>query len=239
MKFPEKAFYVKPYNIENGLFSLCEDEYYHATKVLRLGIGDTIVLIDGKSTGYFGVIDQLKKKTLSGTIKKVVSNLGENKNTICIFPGLFKKSRFEILLEKATELGVKEIHPIIMERSIVSSIDMDRCNKILISAAKQSRRSFFPILHEPKRLDILLEKNKNCNYHACHLEAKQNLSIQKSRHAHSFNIIIGPEGGFSDQELHLMEDSGVLFFNLGKRRLRSETAAIASIALFNEIAEIE
>ena len=161
---------------------------------------------------------------------------GENKNTILFFQ-VSLKNGFNSL-EKAMS-WVKEIHPIIMERSIVSSINMDRCNKILISAAKQSRRSFFPILHEPKRLDILLEKNKNCNYHACHLEAKQNLSIQKSRHAHFFNIIIGPEGGFSDQELHLMEDSGVLFFNLGKRRLRSETAAIASIALFNEIAEIE
>ena len=122
----------------------CEMESHHASKVLRLISGDIITLIDGKSNGYLGIIDQVKSKIVSGTIKTIIKNFGENKNIVNISPALFKKNRFEILLEKATELGVKEIHPIIMERSVKNSINIDRCYKIIMSAAKQCKRSFFP-----------------------------------------------------------------------------------------------
>ena len=235
MRIPEKAFYVNPNNIQNKIFSLCEKESYHASKVLRLKLGDAIILVDGKSQGYFGIIDQIKPKVLIGTIKKTIKNFGENQNTIHISPGLFKKNRFEILLEKATELGVKEIHPIIMERSVKTSINIDRCNKILISAAKQCRRSFFPILHRPKDLQTLLNNNENCKYYACHLDADLNLFSYKSTQAYPSNVIVGPEGGFSKTEINMMENRGVSFFHLGNRRLRAETAAISSITLFNEL----
>ena len=152
MKIPEKAFHVKQINIKNGMFSLSKDESKHALKVLRLKMGDKILLVDGKSKGYFGTINDINSKKLSGTVDKVLENFGENQNIVHISPGLIKKNRFEILLEKATELGVKEIHPIIMERSVLKSINMDRCKKILISSAKQCRRSFFPIIHEPKKV---------------------------------------------------------------------------------------
>ena len=98
MIIPEKTFYVNPKNIQNKLFSLCEKESYHASKVLRLKLGHTITLVDGKSRGYFGIIDQIKSKVLTGTIIKTIKNFGENQNTIHISPGLFKKNRFEIFL---------------------------------------------------------------------------------------------------------------------------------------------
>ncbi len=235
MIIPQKAFYVNPNNIKNKIFSLCEKESYHATKVLRLKLGDTIILVDGKSQGYFGIIEQIKSKVLIGTIKKTIKNLGENQNTIHISPGLFKKNRFEILLEKATELGVKEIHPIIMERSVKTSINIDRCNKILISAAKQCQRSFFPILHRPKDLQTLLNSKEVCKYYACHLDADLNLFSYKGTLRFPSNVIVGPEGGFSKSEMDIMKNSGVSFFHLGNRRLRAETAAISSITLFNEL----
>ena len=235
MKTPEKAFYINPKNIQNEIFSLCEKESYHAVKVLRLKLGDTIVLVDGKSQGYFGLIEKIKPKVIIGSIKKTLKNFGENQNTLHISPGLFKKNRFEILLEKATELGVKEIHPILMERSVKTSINIDRCNKILISAAKQCRRSFFPILHRPKDLHTLLNTNESCKYYACHPNADLNLFSYKSALKYPSNVIIGPEGGFSKTEIDIMKNKGVSFFHLGKRRLRAETAAISSITLFNEL----
>ena len=239
MKLPEKAFYVKPNNIAKERFSLCEVESKHALKVLRLKIGDSIILIDGMSTGYIGEIKRVKKNELSGTIKKVVKDLGETKNTIHIYPALFKKSRFEILLEKATELGVKEIHPLITKRSVLQTINLDRCKKILIASAKQCRRSFFPIIHKPKSLESLFKTKKKYIYHACHLEADQNLLPFNIPKIYPINVIIGPEGGFSENELGLMEKKGINFFSLGNRRLRSETAAITSLALLNTMGEFK
>ena len=235
MKIPEKAFYINPSNIQNKIFSLCEKESYHAAKVLRLKLGDTIVLVDGNNHGYFGLIEQIKSKVVTGRIKKTLKNFGENRNALHISPGIFKKNRFEILLEKATELGVKEIHPILMERSVKTSINIDRCNKILISAAKQCRRSFFPILHRPNDLNTLLNTNEGCKYYACHLNADLTLLSYKSTFTYPSNVIIGPEGGFSKTEIHIMKNRGVSFFHLGNRRLRAETAAISSITLFNEL----
>ena len=238
MKIPEKAFHVKQINIKNGMFSLSKDESKHALKVLRLKMGDKIVLVDGKSKGYFGTINDINSKKLSGTVDKVLENFGENQNIVHISPGLIKKNRFEILLEKATELGVKEIHPIIMERSVLKSINMDRCKKILISSAKQCRRSFFPIIHEPKGLESLLTTNENYLFYACHLEVDSNLSTFNENKNDPINIIIGPEGGFSNKELKIMDDKGVSFFGLGNRRLRAETAAINSIILLNKMADL-
>ena len=233
MTAPDKAFYVKPENIKDGMFFLCEMESHHASKVLRLISGDIITLIDGKSNGYLGIIDQVKSNIVSGTIKTIIKNFGENKNIVNISPALFKKNRFEILLEKATELGVKEIHPIIMERSVKNSINIDRCYKIIMSAAKQCKRSFFPIMHEPKDLQTLLKNQNSCKYYASHIDADCNLLYYHNIKEYPSNIIIGPEGGFTKLELKTMSAKGVSFFNLGSRRLRAETAGIASIALFN------
>ena len=75
MKIPEKAFYINPKNIQNKIFSLCEKESYHAAKVLRLKLGDTIVLVDGKSQGYFGLIEEIKPKAIIGSIKYIDNTL--------------------------------------------------------------------------------------------------------------------------------------------------------------------
>ena len=113
-------------------------------------------------------------------------------------------------MEKATELGVKEIHPILMERSVKTSINIDRCNKILISAAKQCRRSFFPILHKPKDLHTLLNTNEGCKYYSCDLNADLTLFSYKSTLKHPSNVIIGPEGGFSKTEIDLMKGAAII-----------------------------
>ena len=179
--------------------------------------------------------DQQTAYTLEKKFNSAIKNLDSNKYTVHIYPALFKKSRFEILLEKATELGVKEIHPLIMNRSVFQKIDLDRCKKILIASAKQCRRSFFPIIHEPKSLESLLKKEKIYTYYACHLEADLNLLSFNVPKIYPINLIIGPEGGFSENELGLMEKKGIIFFSLGIRRLRSETAAITSLALLNKM----
>ena len=125
-----------------------------------------------------------------------------------------------------------------MERSVLKSINMDRCKKILIASAKQCRRSFFPIIHEPKSLESLLTAKENYFFYACHLEADPNLSSFNENKNDPINVIIGPEGGFSNKELKIMDDKRVSFFSLGNRRLRAETAAITSIILLNKMTDL-
>jgi len=232
---PQKAFHIDPEALSEGLFYLNKKESYHALQVLRVKSGDMITLVDGIGNGYFGKINKLRSSCVSGTVEKAIKNLGENKNILNIAPGLLKRNRFEILLEKVTELGVKEIHPLLMNRSIKVSINMDRCNKIIIAAAKQCRRSCFPILHEPKEMSVWFNTQSNCKYFAGHLDSDRHLHEFDFNANYPNNIIIGPEGGFTESEIKLMDSYGVVFYTLGNRRLRSETAAISSLAIVNDL----
>ena len=98
---------------------------------------------------------------------------------------------------------------------------------------------FFPIIHEPKSLESLFKTKKKYTYYACHLDADLNLLPSNIPKIYPINVIIGPEGGFSENELGLMEEKGIIFFSLGNRRLRSETAAITSLVLLNKMAEFK
>ncbi|MBA64881.1 MAG: hypothetical protein CMG55_03670 [Candidatus Marinimicrobia bacterium] len=232
---PDKAFYINKNDINSGLFFLNKAESHHIIKVVKLQLGDVITLLDGQGSGYFATIEKFESNCVFGIIDKKIENLGENKSNINIAPAILKKNRFEILLEKVTELGVKEIHPIIMDRSVKKTINMDRCNQIIISAAKQCRRSFFPILHQPKKLLPLLQNKKYCNFFAGNLETDQYLNEFDLTKDHPYYIIIGPEGGFTKPETELMISKDVVQFSLGNRRLRSETATIAALSILNRL----
>ena len=227
---PEHAFYINKKNIKQNFFYLDKSESHHAANVLRLSLGESIILLDGMGTGYFAKINNLDSEHVSGSIQKIIKNLGENKHSLHIAPGIIKKHRFELLLEKVTELGVNEIHPLIMKHSIKKTINMGRCKKIITSAAKQCRRSFFPILHQPKTLSSLLNSRNNFNYFVGRKDSVQKIRFLDFKKNDPSCFIIGPEGGFAKTETDLMKSKNVVQFSLGNRRLRSETAALAAIA---------
>ncbi|MFL2983271.1 MAG: RsmE family RNA methyltransferase [Candidatus Neomarinimicrobiota bacterium] len=230
------AFYINPNNLNGEFFTLDKNESYHASKVFRLKPGDPISLLNGEGLAYEAVIEKYKSNIIFGRIEKKIYSLGENKININVFPAILKRDRFEILLEKVTEMGVVDIYPILTDRCIKRQINLERCKKIITSSAKQCQRSFFPIIHKPKNLKSFFNNPISQSF-AGIMRSSKKISDIKFNKSKSVNVFIGPEGDFSFDEVQLMEKSGVNFFSLGNRRLRSETAIQASLAIFNELLE--
>ena len=212
-------------------FYLDKDESNHASRILRLKEKDEICLLDGVGVGYHAVINSIDNK-VSGTIIKTYQGLGENDYTITLAPALIKRDRFELLLEKATELGVTDIQPLSLERSVKKTLNLERCQKIITSSAKQCRRSQFPILYKPLNMKSLLKKTNGLFISAV-MGAKEPLSTLEL--FNNITIIIGPEGDFTKNEIEQMKNANVLFYHLGERRLRAETAALNSLSILNEL----
>jgi len=228
---PDKAFYVNPLNVNGSTFQLDKAESNHATRVLRLKQGDEICLLDGAGIGYHAKINSIEKN-VSGTIKESIPDLGENKCSVNLASALIKRDRFELMLEKATELGVNEIQPLTLKRCVKKTMNFERSQKIVISSAKQCCRSRFPVLHEPIDIKKLL-KNSDEQFISGLMGADKSLSeLELDK---NITVIIGPEGDFTENEIGQMKNAGVLFFNLGGRRLRAETAALNSLAVLNEL----
>ena len=229
---PTRAFYVAPEAILGNNFSLDKNESEHAIRVLRMNKDDKIVLLNGQGIGYHGIIKSIKNNII-GEIIETIPNLGENNYMITLAPALIKKNRFEIILEKATELGVRDIQPLIMERSVKRNLNIDRSISLIQTAAKQAKRSRFPDIKVPIKLDNLLLQDGQVI--CAKINEAQSLSDINFINNEKIIVIIGPEGDFSIKEMKLMKNKSVQFYNLGKRRLRSETAALNSLSILNEL----
>lgn len=228
------AFYLEPDNLNGNSFSLDESESHHASHVFRLQPGDPIALLNGEGLGFQGVIENNSNGIVSGTIQKRLESLGENKSKIIIAPSILKRDRFESLIEKATELGVWQIHPILTDRCVKRTINLDRCKKIVMSAAKQCQRSYFPMVCQPTKLLAWLDKSDRQCFAGMMGTSKQ-LSEYQFDNKIPVHVLIGPEGDFSDNEVEHMNNKRVKFFSLGSRRLRADTAAQASLSILNEL----
>ncbi len=230
---PDKAFFVNPLNISLDHFQLDEKESKHAIKVLRLVKDDNVFLLDGIGCAYIAKIKNINSKKVSGKILEKLSEYGENKVSLKLASAIIKGDRFKTVIEKGTELGVQEFYPLVLDRCIKRKINYSRIKKNIISSSKQSRRCVFPILNESLDLEDFLNKTKNVII-AGVMNSKTKLENINIKNPKSISIIIGPEGDFSNSEMNLMRKYKVLFYNMGQRRLRAETAAIYSLCILNE-----
>ena len=230
----DKIFlHVNPLNVNNDSFTLSEDESHHAKNVLRLKLGHKIWLIDGEGTAYTGEITSQNGST-KGKIYETISGEGENPWYLHLAIAVLKKSRFEFLIEKATELGVNKISIIRMDRCGKQVIQALRLKKLILSAAKQCGRSVFPKIEEFSSLTNFIDQSTE-KIVAAHCEGKLSLSKYLSQGFKSaFCILIGPEGDFSVDELDVLNQNKIPIVTLGYRRLRSETAGIYALSAMNE-----
>ncbi len=204
--------------------------------VFRLKPADKVILFDNSGFEYLAEIvliskDETRIKILEVKDKKVESS---EKPDVRLFAALIKKDNFELIIQKATELGVSEITPIISDRSEKKDLNMERAEKIIIEASEQSGRVLLPILNKPQKLEEALDEiNMNFvsfNPEGESLKSGDNLKALKEKGP--IGLLIGPEGGWSDKEIELFKSKNIPIYNLGSQILRAETAAIAISGLF-------
>ncbi|TCK82822.1 16S rRNA (uracil(1498)-N(3))-methyltransferase [Albibacterium bauzanense] len=220
-------------DIENQClyYDLSEEESKHCTRVLRLKAGANITLIDGNGGIYTGKIaDSVNKKRTRVDILSFVRDAKKrNYNLHMVVAPTKSLERYEWFLEKATEIGIDEITPIICERSERTVMKLDRLNKIVISAMKQSQQSFLPIVNEPVKLkDFFNLKFEGKKFIAHCLENEKKQLKESLKENEDAVILIGPEGDFSDTEIEQALSLGYIPITLGNTRLRTETAALVA-----------
>lgn len=240
-------FYVPPDRIKGDTTTIEGEEYNHLVHVMRKKVGDTIRVVDGKGTAYDVTISGVKKRAAVGTITAKHSSHNEPAYGVTVAVGVLKNpAKFDFLVEKLTELGVREIIPITTSRTIPLRAKTDRWQKLALAAMKQCGRSFMPIVHELQPLTSVLSSAPSYQLPIiCHNSgaAAQHLSslilVRRNELASSGErgvlLLVGPEGGFSDEEFDQCVQSRFLPVSLGPRRLRTETAAICAASLFLQV----
>lgn len=201
-------------------------------KVFRLTKGDRVILFDGAKVDYISEIvditaDDLKLKILSQSPSAFIPA-----KNITLYASIIKKDHFELVVEKATELGVTKINPILSARSEKKGLNMTRLKKIAVEAAEQSGRGDIPHISDIVSLEEALHTKSldaNTNKIMFHTNVPK-FDFSKYAELQNIDIFIGPEGGWTEEEVSLARECGVEVAGLGEGILRAETATIAALS---------
>jgi 16S rRNA (uracil1498-N3)-methyltransferase len=228
-------FYVKPEDIVHGSFSIRGDESKHIIRVLRKNVGDRIFVTDGNDTMYETVIGEIGKTYTRCDIIAIHRKFNEPHIDVTLAVSLLKNpARFDFLVEKVTELGVRMIIPLTCKHTIPQHEKHNRLEKIALSAIKQCGRSWLPRIQPLQSFETLVSNSQHWPLKFIpHEKADptQTLLSELKRHddIHSLLILVGPEGGFAEEEVNLALHNGCKLISFGLRRLRTETAAVVAM----------
>jgi len=229
-------FYVP--NLSAGMV-LPEEESQHAVKVLRLQVGDTIEVVDGVGGFYHARITNPHAKHCGFEVFETLLEFGKRDYKLHIAIAPTKNiERLEWFIEKATEIGIDEITPLVCRFSERKIIKPERLEKIIVSAAKQSQKAYFPKLNPLCSFDELLKNHQATQKFIahCYEEDKKLLQTEYSKSSNVL-ILIGPEGDFSKEEVQKAMSLGFIPVSLGNSRLRTETAGVVAchtVAVVNQ-----
>lgn len=224
------TYYAPPENIAHGWIQLPTEEARHAVQVLRKREGDLIEVVDGVGGWHRIVLRQVSKEKAQGEILETKQHLGEPVCQVTIGLALLKQTdRFEFFVEKAVEYGVTAILPLQTKRTEVERLKLDRLQRLMIAAMKQCGRTCLPKLYPITPLKNALELAEKHRF-ICHEKADltsfwtpQIATIQAKEPS---LFLVGPEGGFTEEEVEDAVNKGFNIVSLGARRLRAETAAL-------------
>ncbi len=220
----------------SDVVALDEDESRHVLAVMRHRVGDRLRLTDGRGAWYEGeLVEADKRRAYVRLLRKHMSPRPEGQLHIGIAPPK-QIDRFEWFLEKATELGVSTITPLLCQRSERTSLRLDRLEKLLVAALKQSLRVWLPRLDAPTPLPQLLRQAAQPvrGIAWCDEEPRTPL-VCFLRPDADVLVLIGPEGDFSAEEVALARECGFVPLSLGPARLRTETAGLLVVAAYQLI----
>ena len=230
-------FFTPKGRIQESFLFIENDEAHHLAKVLRKEVGEKIFVTDGEDNSYEVVIRSIHQNLVECEIISHYMRKNESwLNLTLAFSVLKNPARNDFIIEKCVEIGARNFIPIFTQRTIASNAKIERWNQISLSAMKQSCRSFLPKINNSlKFTDLILLSNSFDLKIIPHEQTDTQLFIGEvlrfQKNSKNILVVIGPEGGFTDEEILQAEKNNFIQTSLGKRRLRSETAAITSTTL--------
>jgi len=240
-------FFIKKSDIHSSSVLLYGDEHHHLSRVARIKPEEKVWLFDDCGTNYLAKVEEIRKDMTRLSILKT-QDKNKPKIKISLAQALLKSKKMDIIIQKSTELAVSNIIPVITARTIVKVGDkiqkkIERWEKIALEAVKQSKSSFLPLISSPMHIEMLLEERRE--------EKKLILSENRGKYLRdiliknsgsklkipkppsSVLILVGPEGGWTDEEEKYILNHGYEAVSLGGQILRAETAALCSLALIS------
>lgn len=229
-------FYIEQLDPSQKEIVLDEDTSYHIAQVLRMKPGEKLQLTDGKGNLAAGQIVECHKKHCSVQIESANYQEASTKKISIAISLIKNTSRFEWFLEKATEIGITAIIPLICERTIREKFRYDRMKGICISAMLQSQQTWLPVLREPIAYELFFRQDEvtdTSHKFIAHCDEgnKQVLDHHQISQSADQLICIGPEGDFSPKEIELALQQHFIPVSLGETRLRTETAGVVAATL--------
>ena len=225
-------FYVPDLSVSP--LTLSEEESRHCTKVLRLKEGDKVCLIDGKGSLAEAILSSIHPPSCQVEVLHVRKEPPLPYYLHIAIVPTKSMSRFEFFLEKSVELGIHRITPLISRYSEREYLRSSRCLKVFISAMKQSRQVHLPQWDEITPFSTFIQGKHEGSRWIAHMEANRVALLHPKIATKKNVVLIGPEGGFSQEEVHKARKAGFQLLSLGASRLRTETAAIYIAAYFRE-----
>jgi 16S rRNA (uracil1498-N3)-methyltransferase len=230
-------FYIESFDASQQLITLNEETSKHVVQVLRMKLGEQLNLTDGKGSLLTAVISDAHKKHCVVQVRSVSFQPQAARKTTIAISLVKNANRFEWFLEKATEIGVTEIIPLLCERTERQHFRYDRMKGIVVSAMLQSQQTWLPVLHEPMKFEHAIRLTPSSDgllKLIAHCEETEKNSVNKilgEVEGSNTIILIGPEGDFTNEEINLAIAAEYKPVMLGETRLRTETAGVVAAAL--------
>jgi 16S rRNA (uracil1498-N3)-methyltransferase len=233
---------VEESNINNDKIIITGTDVNHIKNVLRMRPGDELIICNGQGKDFYCIIECESDSQIITNIKEAHNTDTELESKLYLFQGVPKKDKMEFIIQKAVELGVYEIIPVMTHRTVVKIEDkkkelkkVERWQSIATSAGKQSNRGIIPMVTETKTWKEALAYAKTLDCRVIPYENADNIEVTREiirniYRGQSVGIFIGPEGGFEESEIKLALEAEIRPITLGRRILRTETAGLAVLA---------
>ena len=223
--------FVGNFNFSSNKLVISEPEIFNQLRnVLRVKIGDSLILADGESNEALVKILKLTKNSVELEIVKISKN--ESEPDVCgiLYCSILKRENFELVIQKATEIGIKKIYPLITQRTIKFGLKEQRLKKIIKEAAEQSGRGIIPVLNKTIDFEEAIKIGGKNDLNLFFDISGDKLKFESTQKAKGNNrgIFIGPEGGWSEEEIKIAKKAGFQIIGLSKLTFRAETAAIVA-----------
>lgn len=241
-------FFVRPEQIRDGNIEITGDDVHHIRQVLRMRPGEEVLVSSGDDWEYTCRITALEDERVSAQILDVQKPGRELTSRLYLFQCIPKGDKMEWIIQKAVELGVYQIIPVASRRCVVkldgkkAESRLARWNAVAASAAKQSKRMIVPGVMPLQNFSEALHRAKELDVRLIPYERAEGMAVTRRllgqiRPGQSVGILIGPEGGFEEEEVKAAEQAGFCSVTLGKRILRTETAGITALSILMYLLE--